>query len=108
MVAWGAQLIAVGIGAESLKAALSTLNGFAAIAAGTALVIAGSGAIAMASNFSRNKSSSNPVNSSIGTSSFYGPNYTPTATTVFIDGRVRGNDLVIATYNQNLRNGRIK
>ena len=57
---------------------------------------------------SKNSSANGAGSSGSPSSNFYGPSYQPTATTVFIDGRVRGNDLVIATYNQNLRNGRVK
>ncbi len=109
MSQWGAQLILVGIGAESLKASLKTLNGVGAIVAGVALVAAGSVAIgtanAMASNPGGGGGSSsyggNPYSGSF-MPSFQGTQY------LMLDGKVRGQDLVIATSNTNRDNRRVR
>ena len=99
----GQGMIAMGL--PMLFAGVTAGEGAALIAGGTAMM-------AVAGALKANSKPSGAVGGG-GYSSSYGSNsmeanYTPTATTVFIDGRVRGNDLVIATYNQNLRNGRIK
>lgn len=99
----GQGMIAMGL--PMLFAGVTAGEGAALIAGGTAMM-------AVAGALKANSKPSGAVggggySSSYGSNSM-GANYTPTATTVFIDGRVRGNDLVIATYNQNLRNGRIK
>jgi len=106
MAEWGAQLILVGIGAESLKASLLTLNGVGAIAAGAALVAAGAIAIGTASSMANSQSSGSAGGyipqggSSFVQPSFYGDQY------LMLDGKVRGQDLVIATSNTRRDNRR--
>lgn len=90
----GEILIAQGVGVEACKAALASLNGAAAIAAGTALVAIGaaakSGLQALAN--SGNKSTATSVEDT--TSTFgYEAN---TEITVHVEGRIKGSDIVLS------------
>jgi len=106
MAEWGAQLILVGIGAESLKASLLTLNGVGAIAAGAALVAAGAIAIGTASSMANSQSSGSAGGyTPQGGSSFVQPSFSGTQY-LMLDGKVRGQDLVIATSNTRRDNRR--
>ena len=110
MTQWGAELILVGIGAEALKASLKSLNGVAAIAAGVALVAAGSVASSTASAMASSGGSYSGGSSSFGGNAFGGsfmPRFEGTQF-LMLDGKVRGQDLVIATSNTNRDNRRVR
>ncbi len=102
---FGTQILLVGIGAEALKLSLKSLNGVAAIVAGTAMIAAGGAAMAIASNFASGGGSSSGFSTpSGGGGGYMMPQMSNTAFT--LDGRVRGQDLVIATSTTNRNNRR--
>lgn len=107
MKKWGAQLILVGLGAETLKLSLASLNGIPAIAAGAALVAAGSVATNMAKNFAQNQSTSSGGYSggSYG-GGYMGQNYSPES--IQVGGIVRGSDLQIVLVNANNQTRRVR
>ena len=92
----GEILIAEGIGVEACKSALESLNGYAAIAAGAALVAIGaaakSGLQALASNGAHNTSASTYS----GSSGSAGTQTIETELTVNVKGTIRGSDIVLS------------
>jgi TP901 family phage tail tape measure protein len=93
----GEILIAEGIGVEACKSALESLNGYAAIAAGAALVAIGaaakSGLQALASSGSRNTSTGVAYSGSAGSA---GAQTIETELTVNVKGTIRGSDIVLS------------
>ena len=92
----GKILMASGIGIEAIKKALQSLNGFAAVAAGAALVALGSavksglGAIAQAG------ASSGYASTYSGSSSGSGSQTIATEMTIYVEGRISGRDIVLS------------
>lgn len=90
----GEILIAQGIGVEACKKALKSLNGWASIAAGTALIAIGatakSGLAALASRGGSTTSTSTSASSSSV------ENTLNSELTVYVKGKISGNDIVIS------------
>lgn len=107
LVRFGELAIAAGVAALGIKVALTTLNPVLAIVGGIALVAIGSALSGFGSK-AMSSLSSGGGGSYGGYSGGGRTSFTPSTVTVFIDGRVRGNDLVLTQYNQGLRNGRVR
>lgn len=99
----GEILIAQGIGIESIKTALASLNGAAAIAAGTALVAIGAAAKSGLQALANGGNTSAGVNNYSGGGSYAQSNNIQTELTVYVKGKLSGSDIVLAgqsTMNQ--------
>ena len=95
----GEILIAQGIGVEACKKALESLNGYAAIAAGVSLVAIGAAAKAGLSALARSGAASTATtsySSSGGSSSANNIQTIQTEMTVYVTGRISGNDILIS------------
>ena len=92
----GEILMAEGIGVEACKEALESLNGYAALAAGAALITIGaaakSGLAALASTGGKTTSASTYA----GTSSSAGTQQIQTEMTVYVKGTIKGSDIVLS------------
>lgn len=93
----GEILIAQGIGVEACKEALESLNGYAAIAAGAALVAIGAAATAGLAALARSGGSATATTSysSAGTSSAQTQTI-QTEMTVYVTGRLSGSDILLS------------
>ena len=93
----GEILMAEGLGVEACKKALESLNGYAAIAAGAALIAIGSAAKAglksLASGASRSAASSTATSSTSGYSSGVEDR---TEITIYVRGKLEGSDIVLS------------
>jgi len=94
----GEILIAEGIGVEACKKALESLNGVAAIAAGTALVAIGAAAKSGLSALANKGSSSSTATTYNGTSGSGGTSTQQIEheLTVYVKGEISGSDIVLA------------
>ena len=92
----GEILIAQGIGVEACKEALESLNGWAAIAAGTALVAIGAAAKSGLKALAGSGARSTATTSYGGSSSTGDVQTIQTEMTVYVTGRISGNDILIS------------
>ena len=93
----GEILIAEGVGVEACKEALESLNGYAAIAAGTALVAIGAAAKAGLSAMARQGASSTATTSYAGASAGANNLQTiQTELTVYVTGLLSGSDILLS------------
>ena len=92
----GEILMAEGIGVEACKEALESLNGYAALAAGAALIAIGaaakSGLAALASTGGKTTSASTYA----GSSSSAGTQQIQTEMTIYVKGTIKGSDIVLS------------
>jgi len=92
----GEILMAEGIGVEACKEALESLNGYAALAAGAALIAIGaaakSGLAALASTGGKTTSASTYA----GASSSAGTQQIQTEMTIYVKGTIKGSDIVLS------------
>jgi len=92
----GEILIAQGVGVEACKKALESLNGLAAIAAGTALIAIGAAAKSGLTALARSGASSTTSVSGAGASSAAQTQTLQTEMTVYVTGRLSGSDILLS------------
>lgn len=92
----GEILIAQGIGVEACKKALESLNGFAAIAAGTALVAIGAAAKSGLQALAQRGAGSTATTTYGGASAGSQVQTIQTEMTVYVEGRVSGSDILLS------------
>ena len=92
----GEILIAQGLGVEACKKALTSLNGYAAIAAGAALVAIGAAAKAGLSALASGGSTTTSTSGYTGGSSYAGDQNIQTEMTIYVEGRLSGSDIVLS------------
>lgn len=92
----GEILIAQGIGVEACKEALESLNGWAAIAAGTALIAIGAAAKSGLQALAGAGARSTATTSYGGTSAGSQVQTIQTEMTVYVEGRISGSDILIS------------
>lgn len=92
----GEILIAQGIGVEACKEALESLNGYAAIAAGTALVAIGAAAKSGLQALARNGAGSTATTTYGGSTGANDLQTIQTELTVYVTGRISGNDILLS------------
>lgn len=90
----GEILIAQGIGVEACKEALDSLNGWAAIAAGTALIAIGATAKSGLASLASRGGGTTSTSTSASSSSV--ENTLNSELTVYVKGKISGNDIVIS------------
>ena len=92
----GEILMAEGIGVEACKTALESLNGYAAIAAGAALIMIGATAKAGLSALASSGGRSTSASTYSGSSGRSGTMDYQTELTVYVKGTIRGSDIVLS------------
>ena len=102
----GEILIAEGIGVEACKKALESLNGYAAIAAGAALVMIGSAAKMGLAALAKSGASSSTASTYQGGVQSTQTQMIESELTVYVEGRISGSDILLSgqrTVNNNNR-----
>lgn len=102
----GEILIAEGIGVEACKKALESLNGYAAIAAGAALVMIGSAAKMGLAALAKSGASSSTASTYQGGVQSTQTQMIESELTVYVEGRISGSDILLSgqrTVNSNNR-----
>lgn len=102
----GEILIAEGIGVEACKKALESLNGYAAIAAGVALVAIGSAAKMGLAALAKSGGSSSTASTYQGGAQSTQTQMIESELTVYVEGRISGSDILLSgqrTVNSNNR-----
>lgn len=92
----GEILIAQGLGVEACKKALTSLNGYAAIAAGAALVAIGAAAKAGLAALASGGSATTSASTYSGASGGVNTQNVETEMTIYVEGRISGSDIVIS------------
>jgi len=92
----GEILMAEGIGVEACKAALESLNGYAAIAAGAALIAIGAAAKSGLQALANSGGRSTTASTYNGAGSYGGTQMIETELTVNVKGTIRGSDIVLS------------
>lgn len=93
----GEILMAAGLGVEAVKKALESLNGYAAIAAGAALIAVGAAAKAGLKALAQNGSATTAASTyGAGSSSMGGVQGLETELTITVEGRISGSDIVLS------------
>ena len=92
----GEMLIAQGLGVEAFKKSLESLNGVAAIAAGAALVALGSAMRSGISALSKGGGAASTASYSGGGSSYGNVENYQSELTIYVEGRISGNDIVLS------------
>lgn len=92
----GEILIAQGLGVEACKKALTSLNGYAAIAAGAALVAIGAAAKAGLAALASGGSATTSASTYSGASGGVDTQNVETEMTIYVEGRISGSDIVIS------------
>jgi hypothetical protein len=99
----GEMLIAQGLGVEAFKKSLESLNGVAAIAAGAALVALGSAMRSGISALSKGGGAASTASYSGGGSSYGNVQNYQSEMTIYVEGKIRGSDIVLAG-NKTIKN----
>lgn len=102
----GEILIAEGIGVEACKKALESLNGYAAIAAGAALVMIGSAAKMGLAALAKSGGSTSTASTYQGGAQSTQTQMIESELTVYVEGRISGSDILLSgqrTVNNNNR-----
>ncbi len=92
----GEILIAQGLGVEACKKALESLNGYAAIAAGVALISIGAAAKAGLAALASGGSATTSASTYSGASGGVNTQNVETEMTIYVEGRISGSDIVIS------------
>lgn len=93
----GEILVAEGIGVEAVKKALESLNGVAAIAAGSALIAIGSAARAGLKSLASGGGGASATSTAVASDTRGGYGYeTNTEITVHVEGRLKGSDILLS------------
>ena len=92
----GKILVAAGMGVEAVKKALESLNGYAAIAAGVALIAVGTAAKAGLSALAQNGASSTATTSAATSGGGSWQQNIQTEMTIYVTGKISGNDIEIS------------
>lgn len=92
----GEILVAEGIGVEACKKALESLNGYAAIAAGVALIAVGAAAKSGLSALAKGGTSTTTTSGYEGSAGSASTQNIETEMTIHVEGRISGSDIVLA------------
>ena len=92
----GEILVAEGIGVEACKKALESLNGYAAIAAGVALIAVGAAAKSGLSALAKGGTSTTTTSGYGGSAGSASTQNIETEMTIHVEGRISGSDIVLA------------
>ena len=92
----GEILVAEGIGVEACKKALESLNGYAAIAAGVALITVGAAAKSGLSALAKGGTSTTTTSGYGGSAGSASTQNLETEMTIHVEGRISGSDIVLA------------
>ena len=92
----GEILVAEGIGVEACKKALESLNGYAAIAAGVALIAVGAAAKSGLAALAKGSTSTTTTSGYGGSAGSASTQNIETEMTIHVEGRISGSDIVLA------------